>query len=432
MRGSTKRWVAAAALVVAAALIRTAWTELGASPPAADPVLEARVLDRTIDALERRYAADPGNPVVGATLVDRRMAMFRLDNDLEHLKRAETIAADLAPLALDASGAHSRLSAVRLARHDFRGALEGAERAIEANPRDAGALGVLFDAAMAAGRYDRARWAVETLEHEHQGSLAQRFRTARWLDWTGDAPAARQVLHRLCERLDGRAVDRQTVAWCHALLADMDVGLEGPEAAERRYRHVLDIQPEYMAGIEGLADLAYVREEWIRARELYRRILSDTHPDLYLRLAEIESALGNPVVAVEHERRFLDLATGEDAEALNAHPLAIYLSLDPSTHDRALDVALADLSARPSVESYEVVAWVRLQRGEIDEALAASAAARAQGVPGPTSDYIHGRILERAGATEEGRALVREAIAAPFELDHHVLTDLRARRTALD
>ncbi|MDX1396821.1 MAG: hypothetical protein R3195_20775 [Gemmatimonadota bacterium] len=415
-------WTVAAVLATVAAL-----TRMGAGGTAqhrGDPAVESRILAETIEAFETRWAEDPGNPVIGAGLIDRHLMMFRLDDDLAHLDRAESIAARLAPLSLDGAGAHARLSAARLARHDFSGAWSSAEAAVGVDERSASALGAMFDAALATGRYQRAEEARVALERHHQGTLSQRVRTARWFDATGDSERAVAMLGDLCDRLAGRAVRRQTVAWCEGLLAGMELGTAGASAARRRFARVLDIQPGYMAGIEGLADLAYAGGDRERALRLYREILSDTHPDLYLRVAEIERALGNDSAARAAESRFLRLATGPDAERLNAHPLAIHLAGDPRTRDEALAVIERDLERRPSVETWEVAAWVRLQRGELDEALAASDASRGWGTATATGDYIRGRILLRLGRVEEGERLVTAASARRAELAHHVLLEI--------
>ncbi|MDX1578689.1 MAG: hypothetical protein R3266_09390, partial [Gemmatimonadota bacterium] len=179
--------------------------------------------------------------------------------------------------------------------------------------------------------------------------------------------------------------------------------------------------------VEGLADLAYARGDWDRARELYEAILAEAHPDLSLRLAEVAEALGDDDAAARHERTFLRLATAPGAEALNAHGLAIYYASRPETRDDALAVIERDLERRRSGESLEVVAWVRLERGELDLALEASDEARGWGAPDATSDYVRGRILIGLGSAEEGRELVASALAEPTLLAHHVLAERRAR-----
>jgi tetratricopeptide (TPR) repeat protein len=159
---------------------------------------------------------------------------------------------------------------------------------------------------------------------------------------------------------------------------------------------------------------------------LFGEILSEAHPDLYLRMAEVSRALGETETADRHEAEFVRLATAPGAEALNAHPLAVYYASSPveADRDRALKIIQRDLDRRGSIEAYEVLSWVRLRRGELDEALVASGEARRWGEPGPSSDYVRARILEALNRLSEAEPLYRRALAEPTQLDHHVLQDL--------
>src|SRR5437667_7524877 len=108
-----------------------------------------------------------------------------------------------------------------------------------------------------------------------------------------------------------------------------------------------------------------------------------SHPDLYLRLAEAHSALGDSAAAARWERAFLRVARAPGAEALYAHPLALYYAARPLTLDTAVAVARRDVARRPAVESYDVLSWVLFRRGELSSALAASDRARRWGAPSP-------------------------------------------------
>lgn len=406
----------AAALVAAAAVA----AGIGGDPPrGADAELEARVLRETIAAHERRLTVDPGNPVVSARLVGDHMAAFRLDNDLEHLRRALALSEALVPTALDPGAAHARVASTRLALHDFRGALESARAATAADPRGAAGLGTLYDAAIAAGSYREAERALETLLATHPGTLGAKLREARWLAAHGRADEALGRFAPLCDRLRGRAVRRQLVAWCETIAGGF-AGATGDRRAEAAwYARALDTQPGYMPALEGQAELAYGRSDWGRAERLYRRILTDAHPDLYLRLAEVKRAVGEEREAAALEERFLGLVSTPEERALQAHELALFLAGRPNRLDEALDVITRDVADRRSVEAMQVLAWVHLARGELTEALAAAIESRAWGEPDPTGDYTLARILVGMGREDEAAPLLDRALADPAALAPH-------------
>lgn len=84
--------------------------------------------------------------------------------------------------------------------------------------------------------------------------------------------------------------------------------------------------------------------------------------------------LGDAETSADFEDEFPRVAAAPDAEALFAHPLAIFYARNVMTHDMALDVILRDLERRQPVESYDVLSWVRFQSGEFAQALAAERA----------------------------------------------------------
>ncbi|MGH7574998.1 MAG: tetratricopeptide repeat protein [Longimicrobiales bacterium] len=417
---------AAAILGIAASLAAALWTR---ADPAAGPnaELEAQVLMQTIDAHERRLEVDPRNPIVAAALVRHHMVAFQLDNELTHLERATTLAEGLLPTALDRAAAHARVAAARLSLHDFRGALDAARNAVAGDSSDEAALGTLFDATTAAGAYDEAERALTALRKAHPRTLATHLRHARWLEAKGTAGEAFTRLEPACRRLRARAVRRQLVAWCETILGGFDGAAGDLEREAAWYRQALATQPGYLPAIEGLAGIAYRRSEWERAATLYRTILTDAHPDLHLRLAEVMRAMGDERAADAHEQRFVRLVSTSRARALHAHELALFLSSHPERRDEALEVIMRDVAVRRSVEALEVLAWVHLARGELRQALGASAAARSRGAPDATSDYTLARILCASGRAEEARPLLERALANPSDLAPHARWDATRR-----
>ncbi|MGH7573279.1 MAG: hypothetical protein ACREMK_15760, partial [Gemmatimonadota bacterium] len=98
-------------------------------------------------------------------------------------------------------------------------------------------------------------------------------------------------------------------------------------------------------------------------------------------------------------------------------PLALFYARRPETRDAALAVALRDVARRPTVESWDVLAWVRYRRGELGEALVASDRAFAWGAPSPTIEVHRGRILEGLGREREAAPLLERALAEPARLE---------------
>ncbi len=369
------RWLVGgvAALGAAVAVSRAVAPGGGAATTLAPS--DTAITSRSIAFFEQRLARDPDNFMVAGQLVSRYMLRFQLSANLDDVRRAESLTRSVLPLVSDTASAYARLGATLLTQHKFTDAYDAARRAVAWNPRNEGALGVLFDAGLAIGRYAVAESALARLT---PGRLPYQFRAAHMLSLRGRMDGAFHAQRRACRQLARAQTRPQALAWCLTELAKIQLAREGEgePAAAALYRSALEVQPGYRAAIEGLADLAYARGDWSTALPLFRQIAVDAHPDLYLRLADVHRALGEPDAAARWERRFLAVARAPDAEALYAHPLALFYARSPLTRDTAVAIARRDVARRPAVESYDVLSRVLHARGDLVAALAASDRAR--------------------------------------------------------
>jgi tetratricopeptide (TPR) repeat protein len=383
---------------------------------------DTAITSRSIAFFEQRLARDPHNYLAGGRLVARYLMRFQLRANLADVRRAEVVARSIFPVVSDTAGAYARLGVVYLTQHKFLEAYDAARRAVAWNPRNQEALGLLFDAAVATGRYAVAE---STLSRLTPGRLSHQLRLAHMLTAQGRMAGAYYAMDRACRQLARAQVRPQAVAWCVTELAKIQHARDGEAAAGALYRRALRIQPGYRAAREGLGDLAYARGDWADAARLLQDIAVDAHPDLYLRLAEVYRAVGRHAAADGWERAFLRVARAPDAEALYAHPLALYYAARPMTLDTALAIARRDVSRRPAVESYDVLSWILFRRGELAQALAASDRARRWGAPSPTMDYHRARIVAALGRSGEAAALMTRALERPSLLEAHVQQELR-------
>lgn len=406
----------AAALGVALAISRA-----GAPGAAPGTAADTSITSRSIAFFEARLAQDPHNYMIAGQLAARYLLRFQTGANLADVQRAEAVARAVMPVVSDTAGALARLGFIYLTQHKFAPAYDAARRAVAWNPANQSAQGVLFDAAIAIGRYAVAESALTRLT---PGRLPYQLRLAHFLTAQGRMDGAYYALDRACGQLERAQLQPQVVAWCVTELAKVQLGRDagGERAAAALFKRALGIQPGYRGAIEGLADLAYARGRWKRAAREYSRIATDAHPDLYLRLAEAHQALGDTTWAAAYEAAFLRVTRAPESEALYAHPLALYYAERPMTCDTALAIAQRDIARRPAVESYDVLSWVRFKRGDLTQALRASDQARKWGAPSPTMEYHRARILEALGRRTEAAELMQRALErGPSLLEPHVL-----------
>lgn len=396
-------------------------------PPESAPAVAAdtAITSGSIAYFEQRLAQDPGNYMVAGRLINRYILRFGTGARMDDVARAEALARGLVRTGPERGQALTRLSSVLLMQHKFAEALETASEAAHLRPWDQDALGTVFDAALAAGRYAMADSILTQLRPAEIGTVV---RHAQWEDARGRSEVGYATLRGVCERFDHTSSRPQVTAWCLTQLGAMEHSRTGPEAATELWRRALRALPGYRGAIEGLANLAAARGDWPRAEQLYRRIAADAHPDLYLRLSEVEAALGRAEPARRYEHQFLAVAGRPENEPLFGLVLAGYYADrgTPAALDTALALAVRDLARRPTVESFDELAWVHFRRGEYVAALEASDQAQSWGAPSPTMAYHRSRILERLGRIEESTRLLQDALSRRTLLAPHVLREIRA------
>src|SRR5438034_9733675 len=129
------------------------YTTLFRAAPVLPAASDTAITSRSIAFFEGRLAHDPDNFMVAGQLVARYMLRFQVSANLADVRRAESLARSVLPLVSDTGGAYARLGAVYLTQHKFAAAYYASCRAVNWNPRNQGALGVLFDASVATLRY---------------------------------------------------------------------------------------------------------------------------------------------------------------------------------------------------------------------------------------------------------------------------------------
>ncbi len=344
-------------LILGAVAIATALLAL--SLPAAmdarraerEAALEIAVRTADIGLLEERVAADPDNWLLADHLAGLYAARFRTHADPTDITRAERLVRRSLPLRPDPTPGWVRLSSLLLTQHRFREAYEAARIASASPaPRD-DALAVFVDAARAIGDDAAADSAFARMT---PGTFAYAVRSAG----TRPPEDALQQVEQACARLEERGSTRDLRAWCMTRLADIEIRRGRPEAGREWLDRALKTFPDDRGALEVAADLAHAEGRWEDARRLYARILSDAHPDLYLRLAEVSRELGRASEAEALEGRFLDIVRDPSLEPLFGLELARYLAANGDCV-RALPIAERELSRRHSAEAVSGVADIR-------------------------------------------------------------------------
>jgi tetratricopeptide (TPR) repeat protein len=394
------------AILVAATFATTIGTvSVAAQPPSS-------AVDNHIAYYERLLQRQPRDARTYLRLGDAFVQKARETGDLTYFNRAEAALKRSLELSPRSAGALRHLAYVFYSRHEFPEAITLAERALEIEPTDADAHGVLGDAYLEVGRYADAERAYEKMMTYAQ-DLYSYGRRAGLKSLRGDPRGAIVDLTRAVEAAREARRPAEGIAWAQWQLATEHFMLGELDTAAARHEDALRTYPRYYRALGGLAQVRAAQQRHDEAIELYTRALAVIPlPEYAAALGDLYQRLGRETEA----RTQYELV--EYIGHLNTVNRVIYnreLAYFYADHDVKLDTALElarrELDVRKDVYAYDVLAWALYKQNHLREARAAITEALKVG----TRDarlFFHAGMIERAlGHRDAARDHLQRALA---------------------
>ena len=359
--------------------------------------------------LEAAVRAEPagadGLVALGAALLQRA----RETGDASFYERAERALDDALRHDAANAGAHTVRGVLRLARHDFRGALSDGMRARTLAPELVKPFGVVVDANVELGRYDAAGEALQRMI-DLKPNLDAYARVSYFRELHGDLRGAREALG-LAAAAGGEAPEN--VSYVRTLQGNLELARGRHGAARAAYRDALARTPRYVPARAGLARVdaasGRLRSAITRMRSVVGRL---PLPEYVVALGEMELAAGRATAA----RRTFDLVrvqgkllagAGVDSDV----ELAIFES-DHGDPRRGLSLARAAWRSAPSVRSADALGWALTRAGRPREGLRWGRRALRLGSRDARFLYHAGMSAVAAGERAAAARLLRGALRA--------------------
>ncbi len=365
--------------------------------------------DQRIATYEKLLQQSPADPKVQAGLAEAFIQKLRETTDFAYLNRASTLVDKM--LAADPKS----YDAIRLRieiethRHNFPKAAQLALELTERNPSDTGSLGMLGDSLMEEGEYDAAGKVYRRML-ELGPNLASYNRVAYHDFVTGNSGQALAWMNLAVQA--GSSIP-ENQAWCLVEFGDMLYKAGYSEQAHTVYAQALETLPGYHRAYAALGRFYAATGEYQRAVENFQKAQNVIPlPDYAAALESLDRQLGKTADAAK-QRDLLDVidklgsANGEKGNRM----LAVNFADEGRNLDRALALAEGELATRKDVYTYDALSWVLYRDGRQKDAEEASAKALAQNTPEPLFLYHAGLIAMAGGRVEEGKAMLRRALA---------------------
>ena len=374
--------------------------------------IDGSSLDATIESLQARLKAIPGDHVSWATLGLAYVQKARISVNPEFYPRAEG--------ALDRSFeidsddnflGYAGRSALASARHDFPAARDLAAAGLAINPYSALLYGALSDAQIQLGEYDDAFESVQKMLDLSPDTSSFSRASYTW-ELRGDPTQAAELMQRALDDAFNDA-DR-TFALHHLAMLAFDTG-DASRALELELR-ALERSPDDPAARFGraVAEAALGQTETALGH-LGELVLATPEPSYLVYYGSLLESVGRSAeaeaqYAVVEATRQLFAANGQlpDADA-------VLFQIRVGDVDRAVADAEAALETRPFLAMHDAYAWALHAAGRHAEALTEIEAALALGTESALYRYHAGMIRLALGDENGARAELTTALSInPF------------------
>jgi tetratricopeptide (TPR) repeat protein len=350
--------------------------------------------DKALAATLAKARQNPRAAVAWVNLGDALAQKLRDSANLKCYDYAEIVyrkALQLDPRNVDAMNG---MAWVVGGRHVFYQSIEWANRALEIDPGNAPARGIIGDAALELGDYDRAFDEYQKMM-DLRPDLSSWSRGAYLLWLTGNPTKAIWLMQKA---IKAGAPYAENTAWCRAKLATMLFQDGALLPAEEVLAPALVAAPHNTQVVLVAGRIAAARHDFAAATRYYQTVL-DTAPnhEALTALGDLHVANGEKEKAEEYYKKVEALHAAHLASGVHSHMLMAKFYAD---HDRNLVEALRLAEQRKltrNVLEADILAWVYFKSGDLPHAREAIKRALSRDTPDAEMHYHAGMIAAASG-----------------------------------
>ena len=371
--------------------------------------------DQEVKGSSAAAAAHPANEDAWVRFGDALMQKGRETADAAYCGRAESAFQKALKLNPHSIGALAGLAWVNGVRHEFEASIEWAKKALAENPTNVAALGLIGDAAVEMGDYEKAFELYQKML-DLRPDLSSYGRSAHLLQVTGDLRKAGWLMHKAIEAGSPYA---ENTAWCRSQLALMMFAQGAFVPAEQVLTEGLKDAPDDYRLLAAMGKVKAARKEYDAAIDYYRRATAIApQQDFVAALGDVYAAAGKPDDAARQYALVESIARLNKANGIRGDMLTAKFYAD---HDRnlaeALKMAEEEYQTRKNVYMADTLAWCYFKNGRLEEAKRYIAAALSESTPEASFLYHKGMIYAQAGDRRKAQIALYQAMSLNAAFD---------------
>ena len=395
--------------------VQSAKSETAIVPPAAPIASDAAIGDGAIRFLENRLKSDPEDFDANNKIAGLYLQKLRETGNVAYLDlgfRVARASLKSVPEVRNAGGL-AALALCEYAAHDFTNARDHALRLAETEPTKSYPQGILGDALLELGEYEKAEIAFKKITLLDNGASSDsETRFARLAQLKGDnAGAQKHFATALTLALNQPVPPRETVAWLRWQLGETAFSIGDYAAAENNYKDSLTTFPDYYRAVASLGRVRAAQNDSAGAIENYEkatRILPD--PGYVAALGDLYKLAGREDDAKKQYELVEQIGhLSELNGALYNRQLALFYADHDLKPEEAFQLAAKEYEVRKDIYGADALAWTALKAGKLTEAEAAMKDALRLNTQDARLFYHAGMIAKATGNRNEAKRLLENA-----------------------
>ncbi len=357
--------------------------------------------ERDIATLQQYVRDKPNSAKNHTRLGQAYLQKARETGDPTYLSKAEGLfrkALELDPQNFEAMAGMGSLC---LSRHQFLEALRWGEKGLAINPWSSELHGIVGDACVELGEYERAVRIVQKMV-DLKPQLSSYSRVSYIRELHGDVDGA---IEAMSMAVSSGAPNRENTAWCQVQLGNLYFNRGDFRLAELQYQMALKRLPRYVHALAGLARVRVAQDKLDEGLRLYEEVVAAMPlPEYVIALGDLYEELGKHDLA-KHQfqlvRAMQDLyrASGVDADT----ELTLFQADHNFNTPQALEQAKTQFRRQPNVKAADALAWTLFKAGHFELAQSIIQQALKLGTKDPLLLFHAGMIYSKVG--EAGKAM---------------------------
>ena len=312
------------------------------------------------DAL-RQIEKNPDSPAAHTSLAMLYMKESRKTGDFSLNAKAESAVSRALEISPGDATARKLRASLHLANHRFTQAVEAATALRDEFPGDPFIHGVLADAYIEIGQYEKAVEASQKMVDLKPGT-ASYSRVAQLRTLYGDHRGALEMFTKAARSAD--PTDKETQSWCLVQLGDEYWKAGNYAEAERIYDEALENFPGYFFATVSKGRLRASLGDYETAERLLTEVqIPGPNAKAMLMLGDIYTVRGDADRARKQYEAF-EAFEKDLGDAADHNRLALSL-VDRGRVDEALTIARKEYANEPSIYSADLLAWCLYKTGDI-------------------------------------------------------------------